>query len=230
MPFQIHGFTAFFFFHIHDVMVFSVPYSKLHRKLVFIFIISWECLFIFMSSWAFKFTFINSWPFDFQIHHFIHKKIRFQIQIWTICIVNFKFPESQHRTALQIWPSSKLHMAHGFFRHPCFQTQGFMDFLWGFHSSHDFCIFIFMDFMIFYFHTHGIRTLLTLTVKKGKSNLRSYEPYEQFSPWTVWTVSCACSLYLLPGKRKIVEIQFYYTPWFSDPFDIPQCSFVTILV
>lgn len=230
MPFQIHGFTDFFFF------IFTMSwYSRFHIQS---FIENWFSYSLFHEnafsySWVhghLSWLFINSWPFDFQIHHFIHKKIRFQIQIWTICIVNFKFPESQHRTALQIWPSSKLHMAHGFFRHPCFQTQGFMDFLWGFHSSHDFCIFIFMDFMIFYFHTHGIRTLLTLTVKKGKSNLRSYEPYEQFSPWTVWTVSCACSLYLLPGKRKIVEIQFYYTPWFSDPFDIPQCSFVTILV
>ena len=194
MPFQIHGFTDFFFF------IFTMSwYSRFHIQS---FIENWFSYSLFHEnafsySWVhghLSWLFINSWPFDFQIHHFIHKKIRFQIQIWTICIVNFKFPESQHRTALQTWPSSKLHMAHGFFRHPCFQTQGFMDFLWGFHSSHDFCIFIFMDFMIFYFHTHGIRTLLTLTVKKREIKLTFI--------WAIWTIFTMhwmnCKLRLFP--------------------------------
>ena len=80
------------------------------------------------------------------------------------------------------------------------------------------------------FPIHGIRTLSTLTEKKGKSHLRSYEPYAQFSSWTVWNVSCAIfPISTVWKKWKSVEVQFDYTRWFRGPLDIPHWTFVTIL-
>ena len=66
---------------------FSFSYSWFHEKVLFFF---------FMSSRAFKLISINSCQFDCRIHYKPHKKIRFQSQIWTICLVHAKFPENQN--------------------------------------------------------------------------------------------------------------------------------------
>ena len=148
--------SCHFRFHIQSFIENWFSYSWFHEN----------AFSIFMNSWAFNSTFhklvtiFPNSPFHTQEIPFSNSNLNnMNSQLLNFQKINIE-------TALQIWLPSKLHTAHGFLDSLCFQIHGFMDFLWGFHSFLDFCIFIFMDFKGFYFHIHGIRTLFTLTVKK----------------------------------------------------------------